>query len=311
MNSVVITGGAGFIGTALAKALAVEGYTPLVLDTASRLAAVGSSLEGVETGILDFPEIEDIGTRLRGATALYHLACTTNPSLSMESMVCDAKANIAPSLALFEAAAVAGVKRIVFASSGGTIYGVPRILPVGEDGDKAPLCAYGVSKLAVENYLSLYGQSTAVETISLRPGNPYGPYQLCGVTIGVIARYLSLIAAGEPLEVWGNGGVVRDYIWIEDLAQAFVLALRDDLPTGAYNIGSGIGMSINDIIALIFRVTGRKVPVRNLPARSFDVPGIVLDSARFRELTGWKPQTPIEEGIALMWRNCKGGGKEI
>ncbi len=306
MNHVVITGGAGFIGTALANALISDGFEPLVLDTKARISAASSMLKGVSTAVLDFPNVKGISEHLCGAKGLYHLACTTNPSESMKSMVYDAETNIIPSLILFETAAKAGIKSVIFASSGGTIYGTPQNLPVSEDEKKDPLCAYGVSKLTLERYLDLYGRIAGIKTISLRSGNPYGPFQLRGTAIGVIARYLSLVAVDKPLEVWGDGSIIRDYIWIEDVAKAFVLALQENFPAGAYNISSGSGLCINDIITLIFQITGKKVPLSYLPMRDFDVPNIVLDSSRFRKLTGWQPQTLIEEGIQRMWQACIG-----
>lgn len=298
---VVIVGGAGFIGTSLARSLSRHGHHPVVLDTPARLAGAAAALGGASTAEFDFTSARNAEALLAGADGLVHLACTTNPAHSMARIAWDAESNIAPSLRLFDAALAAGVPRVVFASSGGTVYGAPERLPVRESDPTRPLSAYGVSKLAIENYLALY----PLNGISLRLANPYGVGQLSGATVGVIARYAMAVGLGQSLEVWGDGSVVRDYVAIEDVADAFRLALETrELPSGAYNIGTGIGASVNDVIAAVFAAAGRTVPVAYKPARAYDVPAIILDSARFGERTGWVPAMALETGINALWARC-------
>lgn len=304
---IAVIGGAGFIGTALARELLDLGHEPCVLDLPARLERAGSWLAGVETAPLHFPDLSGLGSSLRGAEALAHLACTTDPSRSMDSMLYDAETNIAPSLAVFEAAVEHGIGRIVFSSSGGTVYGRPQTLPLDEAHPTRPISAYGVTKLAVENYLALFAVSRGICGISLRIANPYGPFQLRGAKVGVIARYVAELHAGRPLEVWGDGTVVRDYIHIDDVARATATALiTDDLPSGSYNIGSGTGASINRIIKLVFDVAGRRVPVLYTAARPYDVPAVVLDSRCFQAATGWAPEIGLDDGTAAMWSSALG-----
>lgn len=301
---VVIVGGAGFIGSSLAQSLQAQGLQTLVLDTAQRLANGEHVLSGISTATFDFTTDRNAEVLLTGADALVHLACTSNPAHSMRGIAWDAESNIAPSLRLFDAAVSAGIRRVVFASSGGTVYGAPHRLPVVETDPTRPLSAYGVSKLAIENYLALYAQ---LEGISLRIANPYGTYQLAGATVGVIARYVAAVNNGESIEVWGDGNVVRDYIAIDDVIQAFQLALvTPGLAPGAYNIGTGVGSSVNDVIACVFQAAGRTVPVAYLDGRPYDVPAIVLDSSRFRDRTGWAACEPLHNGIAALWAHCRG-----
>jgi len=296
---VVIVGGAGFIGRALAGTLAARGVQTQVWDTAGRLATARHALAGSTTRAFDFTGDRVPDGALDGLDALVHLGCTTNPAHSMGTMAYDAASNIAPSLRLFDAAAAAGVPRVIFASSGGTVYGAPSRLPVVETDTTEPLSAYGVSKLAIERYLALY----PLCGVSLRIANPYGAYQLSGTTVGVIARYVAAVRAGRPLEVWGDGSVVRDYIAIDDVVAAFEQALVTPvLAPGPYNIATGIGCSINDIIAAVSNVSGRAPEVRYLAGRAYDVPAIVLDCARFRHATGWAPRTSLQDGIAALWR---------
>jgi UDP-glucose 4-epimerase len=300
---VVIVGGAGFIGTALARSLTGHGMQALVLDTEARLAKSRAALAGIAIAPFDFTVDRNAQALLTGCDALVHLACTTNPAHSMEGIAWDAESNIAPSLRLFDAAVAAGIRRVVFASSGGTVYGAPRKLPVCETDPTRPLSAYGVSKLAIENYLALY---TALEGISLRVANPYGAYQLGGTTVGVIARYVTAVRNDRPIEVWGDGSVVRDYVAIADVVEAFKIALSTQvLEPGSYNIGSGIGTSIRDIIEKVFQVSMQAVPVEYMQGRPYDVPAIILDCGQFTTHTSWAPTTSLHDGIHAMWSLCR------
>jgi len=275
-----------------------------VLDTIERLDVFKQSFSDTETVEFQFPIVSQISSQFDGADAIVHLACTTHPATSMESMVFDAESNIISSLKLFDSAVEAGVSRIVFASSGGTVYGSAKHLPAVEHDPTTPICAYGVSKLTIENYLSLYSQSKGV---SLRIGNPYGPYQLRGTAVGVIANFLNAAYAGKDVNVWGDGSVIRDYLYVSDVAEAFVQAITsENIAPGSYNVGSGIGHSIVDLVDTIATVTGRELTVDYRANRSFDVPKIVLDNRKLHDATGWKVSTTLEAGITLMWQQLLG-----
>lgn len=297
---VLIVGAAGFIGCGVARALEGAGIGVRLADTATRLERCRDLLAGQDARVFDFSTQRAPPGLLDGIDAMIHLGCTTNPAHSMDAMAFDADSNIGSSIRLFEAARDAGIRRVVFSSSGGTVYGVPAELPVRESAATDPLSAYGVSKLAIEKYLAI---CPGVDGISLRLANPYGVFQLRGAAVGVIARYLLVVSRGGPLEVWGDGSVVRDYIAIDDVAEAFVAAASGrDVAPGAYNIGSGSGASIADIIDIVFRVSGRRVPVNYLAARGYDVPAIVLESSRFARETGWQARTELTDGIMALWQ---------
>ncbi len=301
---VAIVGGAGFIGCAVAGALAQRGWQPMLLDSATRLARVVDFQPEVPRREFDFSADAHAASAIDGADAVIHLGCTTDPARSMSSLAFDSDSNIGPSLRLFEAAVRGGARRVIFASSGGTVYGAPLQLPVREDAPTNPLSAYGVSKLSIEKYLALFA---SLRGVSLRIANPYGPLQLRGAAVGVIARYVQAVKRGQALEVWGDGKTIRDYIAIEDVAEAFACALVEDaLPAGAYNIGSGNGTSLDGVISTIFGISGHHVPVQYLPARSFDVPEIVLDSSLFSRLASWSPRVPLHEGVARLWTFADG-----
>jgi UDP-glucose 4-epimerase len=296
---VLVTGAAGFLGSAVTGALERAGFIVRIADTAARLQSCADLSGEREVWTYDFSAQAPPRGMLEGVDALVHLGCTTNPAHSMAAMAFDADSNIGPSIRLFEAAAGAGIGRVVFSSSGGTIYGAPARLPVDENAATRPLSAYGVSKLAIENYLAI---QPGLLGVSLRVANPYGAFQLRGAAIGVIARYLLAVSRGEPLEVWGDGSVVRDYIAVADVADAFVAAVgQPGLVPGPYNIGTGSGTSIAGIIAMIFDATGRQVPVVHRPARGYDVPAIVLDCGLFSKRTGWRAGTDLKDGIAELW----------
>jgi len=303
---IAIIGGAGFIGSAIAQLLSKTDIELSIFDTKKRLDNLLNVRQQFNTILFPYPKVKDLHRYFTGFDALIHLACTTEPAISMESMVFDARTNIVPSLEIFQAALDAGIARIIFSSSGGTVYGDPKALPVAEDDEKNPVCSYGVSKLAIEQYLSLYAKNSSIKGISLRLANPYGPFQLHGTRIGIIAHYLNEIKNGQPLSVYGDGNIVRDYIYIDCTALAFFTAIfSSSLPSGTYNIGSGKGVSINELIEILFKITNHRVSVNYTPGRLFDVQKIFLDSSRFQALTSWRPQVSLEEGILKMWQQIK------
>ena len=296
---VLIVGAAGFIGNAVADALVNTGVEVRLADTKRRLDRRAAASLGREVHQFDFSSQVASDDLLDGVDALIHLGCTTNPARSMADMAFDANSNIGPSIRLFESAAQAGIDRVIFASSGGTVYGAPGHACVTENSPTAPISAYGVSKLAIERYLAI---CPGICGVSLRIANPYGSGQLRGSAVGVIAKYLLAVSRGQPLEVWGTGSVIRDYIAIGDVARAFVAAILErDIVPGPYNIGSGDGLSVNEIIARIFAVSGRRVSVEYQQARGYDVPAIILDSTLFRRQTGWCPRTALNQGISELW----------
>lgn len=299
---VVITGGAGFIGLATADALNKAGHTVTILDRPDRLQRAQSYLSKHTCVSWDFRSQLDVSELpFDDADVLIHLACTTLPATSMHSLSYDAASNIIGSLKTMETALKKGVKKIIFSSSGGTIYGIPSYLPIPESHQTLPISGYGVSKLAIERYMSLIAQQNDITAISLRIGNPYGPMQYQGAGVGAIARYLIAIHQRQSIPVWGDGSVVRDYLYIDDLSEAFTIAVNsENLTSGEYNIGSGVGYSLNDVISLISKTSAERARIEFGTARSFDPPAIVLDSRKFQTF-GWKPKISLEIGIREMW----------
>ena len=212
-------------------------------------------------------------------------------------MMEDAKGNIIGTLRIFESAAKAGVEKLVFASSGGTVYGDASISPTPEENPLRPISAYGVSKVAVERYLQLISYHSGMRGVSLRIANPYGPYQLAGLSIGLIANAAAKAYREEKIEIFGDGSVVRDYIWVEDVAEAFFLAATTGIEAGEYNIGSGEGRSINEILNLVDEVFPTPTIREYKPSRNFDVRRVILASEKFTMATGWRPRQNLRKGI--------------
>lgn len=299
---VAVTAGAGFIGSALCAAYAARGDEVRCLDRPDRIGRLPARVPGVdylEYGLGGRPE--RLREQLGGVDVLVHLAHKGLPSSPSAQTASDAATTIGGTLELLEAARDRRVGRVVFGSSGGTVYGRVGAGPVAEDHVCAPISAYGVAKLAVEHYLRLYDDVHGLPAVSLRIGNATGPAQFRGAGVGAVAKFLALASVGQPIEVWGDGGVVRDYVYIDDIVTAFLLASSPEVPTGVYNIGSGHGASLSEVVAAVRATTGLRVDVVHRPARGFDVPAVVLDCHRFTAATGWSATVGLEQAVQRMW----------
>jgi UDP-glucose 4-epimerase len=250
----------------------------------------------------DFLRIEEESRLFEGVTTIIHLIHTTIPSTSMQDMVYDVASNVIPSLRLLEQARQWGVSRFLFISSGGTVYGAPQRIPVSEEDPTLPLCSYGITKLAIEKYVQLYTRFHGIRGVVIRLSNPYGRHQLGGVPVGAIANFLNKVKKGQPIEIWGDGSIVRDYIYIDDVVEAIErIVTHHTLAAGVYNLGSGQGYSLNEVLTEICRVTKISPEVSYLPSRPFDVPKIVLNVERIKRALQWEPRVSLREGITRMW----------
>ncbi len=301
-NPILIIGGAGFMGEVLTRKLAGMGASIRVVDLPERESRV-SSIEGVTFEGLDFTSLNADDPVFKGIGAIIHLGWTSNPRRSMEEPAADAQRNLISSLRILEAALANRVHTFLFASSGGTVYGDAGAAPITETRLPSPISAYGACKLAVERYMSVMAQAP-MRAIALRVANAYGAGQLRGVEVGSIANFIGRLARGEAIEIWGDGETVRDYVFITDVAEAFRLCLDPSIaaPSGAYNVGTGKGHSLNELVVQISAIAERTVPVRHLPARGFDVREIVLDSSKLRSATGWSPKVSLQAGIQILWQ---------
>lgn len=295
----LVTGGNGFIGSHLVDRLLADGDHVRVLDRGPE--RFRPPLEGVDyrTGSVEDPFA--LAEALQGIEVVYHLASTTVPSTSNLNPVADVESNLVSALNLIDQMSNAGANRIVFLSSGGAIYGNPRRLPVDEDHPTDPISSYGVVKLAIEKYLGMYQHLKGLRPIVVRPSNPYGPRQSTAGVQGAVSTFLYRILTGEQIEIWGDGTVVRDYLYITDLVDLCVRAGRSE-QCGVFNAGSGEGHRLLDILRAAEAVSGQEANVRFLPSRQFDVQEVVLDNRRAREGLDWSPEYSLEAGIAEHWK---------
>ena len=241
---------------------------------------------------------------VRGMEVVFHFVSTTLPKTSNDDPAYDVRSNLVDTIQLLETCVEAGVRKVVFASSGGTVYGPPKTIPITEEHPADPISSYGVVKLAMEKYLGLFHHLHGLDYAALRISNPYGPYQDPERQQGAVGVFLNRLRLGEPITIWGDGGVVRDYLYVSDLVDALLLAAEKDTPHRLFNIGSGHGASLNELVELMAEAgadVGKRPEVEYLPGRPLDVPTNVLDVSRAREELGWEPRTDLADGIARTW----------
>jgi UDP-glucose 4-epimerase len=292
----VILGGRGFLGSQLALALLGQGHQVRIFDRPGSKAALPVPVEDCIGG--DFGNREDLVVALEGCEVAFHLVSTTLPAGSNENPLYDVETNLVSTIRLLDVVRASGIRKIVFSSSGGTVYGVPRNLPVPEDHPTDPLCSYAISKLAIEKFLHLYSHLHGLEYTVLRIANPYGEGQSPFLKQGAIAVFTYKALRGEPIQIWGDGEVVRDYLYVGDVADAMIKAATYNGERKIFNIGAGRGHSLNELLTRIEAFLGRPVQRVYTPARRFDTPVNVLDISRARAELRWAPETSLETGLA-------------
>lgn len=301
-RTVLVLGGAGFIGSSLVHALVAQGLRPRVLARSSRSNAnLRAVLDRIDLVHGDFMDDSVVRAALQGVDTVYHLITTTFPNMVSASSNYDLLSNLLPTIRMLEMAREIGVRRIVYASSGGTIYGEPQQVPIPESHPLAPKSAYGQSKLTIENYLTFYARTTAIEVSILRLSNPYGARQNPYGSQGLVAVAMGCAADGRTVRIFGRGDAVRDYIYIDDVIRAMLAASQAE--PALLNISSGEGRSVNQVLASVEAASGRSIGRDQQPERSGDVAVNVLDNARARSVLGWAPQVSFDDGIARTWRS--------
>ena len=299
---VLVTGGAGFIGSHVCDAFAAYGWSVTALDDLS-----SGKEENLSTGIdLVVADIRspEAATLIRdgGFEVVSHHAAQIDVRISVERPDHDASINIMGLLNLLEAAVSGGVRRFLYVSSGGVVYGEPEDLPVSETAPKQPLSPYGVSKLTGEHYLHFYRQIHGLESVSLRYSNVFGPRQDPHGEAGVVAIFGRSILEGRQLTIFGDGEQTRDYVYVGDVAQANVLSARLDVSDSktmddvAFNVGTGLETSVNELASALMTVAGREVLVEHAPERPGELLRNCLDAAKL-EGKGWRRAGVLEDGL--------------
>lgn len=298
----IVLGGGGFLGSNLAEALVAAGHKVKIFDkpgfNATKKIESSESIEVLEGNFLNVVELSQA---IEGCDVVYHLISTTLPKSSNDAPVYDIESNVVGTLNLLQAMVEKKVKKIVFLSSGGTIYGIPQQIPLNELHPTNPICSYGIGKLAIEKYLQLYHLLHGIDYAILRLSNPFGKGQSLAGIQGVITAFLHKVLTNQPIEIWGDGTVIRDYIYVSDVTNALLKAMDNCSADRLFNIGSGEGISINEIITHIETLIKRPVNYQFLPRRDFDVPVNILDISKAKEMLHWCPQVSFEEGLAKTW----------
>jgi UDP-glucose 4-epimerase len=302
---ILVTGGSGFIGVNLCTALVAYGHEVTSVSRSMNVPVSGSPSSPWRHIRASVTSAEEMKRCCAGIDVVVHLASSTYPASSNLDVVGDVRENMVGSVTLLDAAVRAGVRKVVFASSGGAIYGDPLSLPIDESHPLRPLSSYGIVKASTEEYLRMYSATSGVDYCSLRVANPYGPGQNWGRGQGVVAEFLYRALTGKPVKIWGGGRAIRDYIYIDDVVDAFVRAIHTDGLKRALNVGSGQGLSTLQVLEAVEAVTGLTVSRNFVEPEdgAASVSKVVLSPARAVLSLGWSRKVEFGEGLnrTLTW----------
>lgn len=293
-DGVLILGG-GFIGIALAKRLAADGRQVHVISRHAQPGNTGSF--EIHVGDLGDPTL--LEKLSQQCSTVVHLASATIPGSSARNPTRELD-NLTPTLRLLEAMQYWDNAHLIFMSSGGTVYGNPAANPVSENAPLVPLSYHGAGKVALEGFLHAF-RATGHPVTILRASNTYGPGQNMRTGFGLVRTLLEHARSGEPIDIWGGGNNVRDFVYIDDVVE--VCKRFTDMPQNSdtYNLGSGVGYNVKQVLRIIEEVTGTQLKTNLRPARRMDVQAVVLDISKLDARLEWRPQVELKEGVARTW----------
>ena len=294
---VAVFGGSGFIGSNLVNRLVADGHSLRIFDHSSTQDLLGKIEPKITRFFGDFATQKDFSEVISGCDVVFHLISTVLPGSSNQNILGDIQENLIPTIRLVEDMKACGVPRLIFPSSGGTVYGNAQYLPINEQHPTQPLVSYGVTKLAIEKYLAIYRNEFGFRPICLRISNPYGPGFKIGSPQGAVGAFLCKALDGQPIEIWGTGEVRRDYLYIEDLVEAMISSMTYSGAESVLNISAGVGTSLIELTEIIQSMLGRDLEVHHLENRNFDVQTNILDSRLAQTELNWTPSTSLEQGI--------------
>lgn len=289
---IVITGGAGFIGSSFIDRLRQQNiHEVLSLD-----------FQKVENDFVisyvgNFGDKEKLNNILQEGDIVFHLGGSSIPAKSEKNILKDLNENAINTINLLDICVKKKINLLVFASSGGTIYGESKCVPIREEDETNPINFHGIMKLMIEKYIKLYSLRYGLNYVIMRGANIFGRTNEENRMQGVVDVFIKKALANEPIEVWGDGGVIRDYIYIDNVVDLMMKMIEKNVNNTTINIGSGIGHSLNEVISIIGEKVGNKMAVTYLPKRGFDVSCNVLDITRATELFDWRPQNDLGSGI--------------
>lgn len=294
----LVLGGNGFIGSHLVDYLLDAGHSVRVFDRGNE--RYRKPLSKVDYRLGSFDDIPKLAEALEEIDVVYHLISTTVPSTSNKDPIYDIESNLISTVKLLDLIRQSNIPRIIYLSSGGTVYGIPEVSPIPETHPLKPICSYGIIKVAIENYIQMYHHLYGLDYAVLRVSNPYGERQGHTGVQGVIGTFMGKVISNDNIDVWGDGSVVRDFIYIGDLATLCV-EVGESNQTGIFNIGSGKGHSVKEIIETLSSVSGKKINPKYSSKRSYDVPRVELDICKVKKSFLWRPRTELLDGMSKTW----------
>jgi UDP-glucose 4-epimerase len=296
---VLVIGGNGFVGSHVVDELLLHDHQVIIFDRSpDRFRQALPMVEHVRGELGNRGELER--TIAAGVDVVVHLVSSTLPKNSNDDPIFDVQMNLVESIALMELCVKHKVKKLVFISSGGTVYGIPRHLPIREDHPTYPICSYGIVKLAIEKYLLLYHHLHGLPYCVLRLANPYGVRQDPRGTQGVVSVFLGKMMKEEEIQIWGDGATVRDFVNVKDIARLCRLAFESPA-IGIFNAGSGAGVSVERLVDLIAEQFNLRPRVVRKAARDFDAPAIILDPHKAKHEFGWAPLISMHDGLEELY----------
>lgn len=306
----LILGGAGFIGANLIAELLKFDYEVRIFDVKGfSRKNIHEFEDKIEIFEGDFSDFDQLKLAIKDIDYIYHLISTTIPSSSIDNLYLDTQTNLLPTLSLLQLIKDNSIKKVIFLSSGGTVYGVPTEIPIKECHPTNPINSYGITKKTIEDYFKLYNRLWNIDVCIFRLSNPYGEKQNPKGVQGVIPVFLHKAINHEVIDVWGDGSVIRDYIHINDVSAIMVKALSIDTPEIIYNLGSGTGTSLNDILNHIKQYLEPNLNVNYSEGRIFDVPVNVLDITRLKDRFLIEKFIKINDGIDSLHSYLKKNSK--
>ena len=306
MTTCLVLGGNGFIGSHLTESLLRKGFSVKVFgDFKSGTKNIDSISHRIEIIKGDFLCEQDLALAMQNVEFLFHYISTTNPVTSFDNPRYDVETNIIGSIRMMELAVKNDIKKIIFPSTGGTIYGEPDYVPINEAAPTNPLNPYAISKLTIEKYLNYFFHRYSLDYLVLRYSNPYGERQNPYGNQGVIPIFLNKINNNEDPTIFGDGSAIRDYIYIQDALDATLSLFDRKCNEKIFNVGSGRGNSINELISIMSEVTGKEIRPIYVNNNGFYIKKIILDISKIKNITGWSPKIDIFDGIEKTWNWIK------
>lgn len=295
MPRAVLLGGSGFIGQHLVRALRGKAETVVYDLREPPFEKPDLYLAG------DMDDIQKIAGVIKSGDKVFHLVHSTIPSESNQAPGEDLSLNLFRFIRLLEMLADRGIDRLIYSSSGGTVYGEPEEIPIPESSALRPVSGYGIVKMLMERYLRIFGLWRKLDYLIVRISNPYGPCQELSNRHGAVPALMRALRSSKPFGIFGDGETVRDYIYIEDVCSALAGLAVSEERNRAFNIGTGEGTSLNRLISEIERVSGLKLDRIHEPIRGSDLRRNVLAVSGINKATGWKPETTLEQGLRKTW----------